>query len=83
MGGEKTVSVTAERPDQPGIERLLDLSDAVAARLYPGAFRQPITAETLRRADVTLLVARATRRAAHAAARPCSTCPTARSSSSA
>jgi putative acetyltransferase len=58
MGGAKTVAVTAERPDQPGIERLLDLSDVVAARLYPGSFRQPITAETLRRADVALLVAR-------------------------
>jgi putative acetyltransferase len=35
----KSVSVAIEPPDQPAVAALLDLSDAVAARLYPGAFR--------------------------------------------
>ncbi|THV14337.1 GNAT family N-acetyltransferase [Rhizobium rhizophilum] len=50
--------VAVEPPDQPDIQRLLDLSDAVAARLYPGAFRQPITAASLALPSVTLFVAR-------------------------
>jgi putative acetyltransferase len=50
--------VAVEPPDQPDIQRLLDLSDAVAARLYPGAFRQPLNAATLSRPEITLFVAR-------------------------
>ena len=50
--------IAVEPPDQPDIQRLLDLSDAVAARLYPGAFRQPITAASLALPSVTLFVAR-------------------------
>jgi putative acetyltransferase len=50
--------VAVEPPDQPDIQRLLDLSDAVAARLYPGAFRQPLTAASLALPSVTLFVAR-------------------------
>jgi len=50
--------VAVEPPDQPDIQRLLDLSDTVAARLYPGAFRQPITAASLALPSVTLFVAR-------------------------
>lgn len=54
----EVVSVGIEPADHPDIQRLLDLSDAVAARLYPGAFRQPLKAATLERPDTTLFVAR-------------------------
>ncbi|MDQ0422532.1 putative acetyltransferase [Peteryoungia aggregata LMG 23059] len=57
-GDAISVQVSAEPADQPDIQRLLDLSDAVAARLYPGAFRQPLTAASLARPGVTLFVAR-------------------------
>lgn len=50
--------VAIELPNQPEIQHLLDLSDAVAARLYPGAFRLPLNAVSLDRSDVVLLVAR-------------------------
>lgn len=53
-----SVSVGIEPADQPEMQRLLDLSDAVAARLYPGAFRQPLKAATLQSPDTTLFVAR-------------------------
>jgi putative acetyltransferase len=54
----KSVSVTIEPPDQPAVATLLQMSDAVAARLYPGAFRQPLNPATLSRPDITLFVAR-------------------------
>ncbi|MFN3502722.1 MAG: GNAT family N-acetyltransferase [Allorhizobium sp.] len=50
--------IAVEPADQPEIQRLLDLSDAVAARLYPGAFRQSLTAARLALPSVTLFVAR-------------------------
>lgn len=50
--------VATEPADQAEIQRLLDLSDSVAARLYPGAFRQPLKADTLARPGVALFVAR-------------------------
>lgn len=53
-------SVAKEPADQPEIQRLLDLSDAVAASLYPGAFRQPLNSATLSRPDIALYVARNT-----------------------
>ena len=53
-----SVSVGIEPADQPDMQRLLDLSDAVAAQLYPGAFRQRLNAATLQSPDVTLFVAR-------------------------
>lgn len=52
------ITVAIEPPDQPAIATLLDLSDAVAARLHPGAFRQPLNPATLSRPDITLFVAR-------------------------
>ncbi|MGC4410202.1 GNAT family N-acetyltransferase [Rhizobium rosettiformans] len=56
---EGQMLLTAVEPaDQPEIQRLLDLSDAVAARLYPGAFRQSLTAARLALPSVTLFVAR-------------------------
>ncbi|MFN3363977.1 MAG: GNAT family N-acetyltransferase [Allorhizobium sp.] len=50
--------IAVEPADQPDIQRLLDLSDAVAARLYPGAFRQSLTAASLALPTVTLFIAR-------------------------
>jgi len=50
--------VATEPADQAEIQRLLALSDSVAARLYPGAFRQPLKADTLGRPGVALFVAR-------------------------
>jgi putative acetyltransferase len=52
------ITVAIEPPDQPAVATLLQLSDAVAARLYPGAFRQPLNPATLSRPDITLFVAR-------------------------
>ncbi len=52
------VSVTVEPADQPAIQHLLDHSDTVALRLYPGAFRQPLTAAALARPDISVFVAR-------------------------
>lgn len=54
----QTIAVAVEAANQPDIQRLLDLSDSVAARLYPGAFRQPLTAASLALPNVTLFVAR-------------------------
>jgi putative acetyltransferase len=52
------ITVAIEPPDQPAVATLLQLSDAVAARLYPGAFRQPLNPATLSRPNITLFVAR-------------------------
>lgn len=57
-GDDLSVQVSLEPPDQPDIQRLFDLSDAVAARLYPGAFRQPLKASGLARPGIALFVAR-------------------------
>jgi putative acetyltransferase len=58
--GPLSLVVAIEPPDQPAVASLLDHSDAIAARLYPGAFRQPLNASTLSRPDITLFVARDT-----------------------
>ena len=50
--------VATEPADQREIQRLLDLSDAVAASLYPGALRQSLNCATLSRPDIALYVAR-------------------------
>jgi putative acetyltransferase len=55
---QQQLVIAVEAADQPEIQRLLDLSDAVAARLYPGAFRQSLTAASLALPSVTLSVAR-------------------------
>ncbi|WP_165826120.1 GNAT family N-acetyltransferase [Rhizobium wuzhouense] len=52
------ITVTIEPPDQPAVATLLRQSDAIAARLYPGAFRQPLTPATLSRPGIALFVAR-------------------------
>lgn len=56
--GRYPFTVAIEPPDQPAVATLLQQSDAVAARLYPGAFRQPLNPATLSRPDITLFVAR-------------------------
>lgn len=60
MGKPLAITVAIEPPDQPAIATLLQISDAVAARLYPGAFRQPLNPATLSRPGITLFVARNT-----------------------
>lgn len=55
---QQQLVIAVEAADQPETQRLLDLSDAVAARLYPGAFRQSLTAASLALPSVTLSVAR-------------------------
>lgn len=57
MGKPLAITVAIEPPDQP-IATLLQISDVVAARLYPGAFRQPLNPATLSRPGITLFVAR-------------------------
>lgn len=57
-GSVEGLSVRPEPADQPDVQRLLDLSDAVAASLYPGAFRQPLNATGLAREDINVFLAR-------------------------
>jgi putative acetyltransferase len=52
------VSVTLEHPIQAEVSSLLQQSDAVAARLYPGEYRRPINAESLAKTDTYVLIAR-------------------------
>lgn len=52
------LAVRVEPADQPAVQHLLDLSDAVAARLYPGAFRQPLTAAALARPGICVFLTR-------------------------
>lgn len=61
MNGVRTVnSVTVgrERPDQPGVLRLLDASDAFAASLYPAESNHLVDVATLLQPNVRFLVAR-------------------------
>lgn len=52
------ITVAIDSPDQTAVATRLQMSDAIAARLYPGAFRQPLNPATLSRPDITLFVAR-------------------------
>lgn len=52
------LTVKVESPLQGEVAALLLQSDAVAARLYPGEFRRPITPEALSKPGIHLLVAR-------------------------
>jgi len=54
----KSLLVTKETPVQSEVIELLKQSDLVAAKLYPGEYRRPITAESLTRLGTTVLVAR-------------------------
>lgn len=55
---QQFLTASIEPADQPDIDRLLALSDAVAARLYPGEYRRPLTGAALARDDVAVLIAR-------------------------
>lgn len=52
------IAVAVETPRQAEVAALLAESDAVAAALYPGAFRRAIDPAALDRPDVALFVAR-------------------------
>ncbi|MBS1166255.1 MAG: GCN5-related N-acetyltransferase protein [Proteobacteria bacterium] len=52
------ISVDIEQPLQTEVSLLLSQSDAVAAMLYPGEYRRPITAESLAKPDTYVVVAR-------------------------
>ena len=52
------IAVGIEHPLQSEISCLLAQSDAVAAKLYPGEYRRPITAESLAKPATYVLVAR-------------------------
>jgi putative acetyltransferase len=62
MGNMRTVtglaSVDVETSLQPEVARLLAHSDVVAARLYPGEYRRPITCESLANPDSYVFIAR-------------------------
>jgi putative acetyltransferase len=57
------IKVAVESPHQDEIAALLRLSDAVAAALYPGAFRRAITPASLDAPEISLFVARIAGRA--------------------
>ena len=50
--------VAVEPPDQPDVDRLLQMSDAVAERLYPGEYRRPINGRSLDAPGSLLFMAR-------------------------
>jgi putative acetyltransferase len=52
------IKVAVESPHQDEIATLLRQSDAVAAALYPGAFRRAITPASLDTPEISLFVAR-------------------------
>ena len=53
-----TVTISIEPPRQPEILRLLELSDAYAASLYPAESNHLVDVSTLEKATVSFLVAR-------------------------
>ena len=57
------INVAVENPQQDDIAALLRQSDAVAAALYPGAFRRAITPASLDATEISLFVARIAGRA--------------------
>jgi putative acetyltransferase len=52
------IKVAVESPHQDEVAALLSQSDAVAAALYPGAFRRAITPASLDATGISLFVAR-------------------------
>lgn len=50
--------VAVEPPDQPDVDRLLQMSDAVTERLYPGEYRRPINGRSLDAPGSLLFMAR-------------------------
>lgn len=59
-----SLSVDVEQPLQTEVSSLLSQSDAVAAALYPGEYRRPITAASLAKPDTYVIVARIAGKAA-------------------
>jgi putative acetyltransferase len=57
------IQIAVENPHQEEIVALLRQSDAVAAALYPGAFRRAITPASLDTPEISLFVARIAGRA--------------------
>ena len=57
------VSVNIETALQSEVSALLSQSDSVAAVLYPGEYRRPITAESLAKPGTHVLIARLAERA--------------------
>jgi len=53
-----TIEDPVEHPVQTEVESLLAQSDSVAALLYPGEYRRPITAASLAKPDTYVLIAR-------------------------
>lgn len=53
-----TLTVGVETPLQDDIAALLRQSDDVAARLYPGEYRRPITPDVLAKPGIRVVVAR-------------------------
>ncbi|MBW6424759.1 GNAT family N-acetyltransferase [Rhizobium sp. XQZ8] len=53
-----TVTIALEPPRQPGVLRLLELSDAYAASLYPAESNHMVDISTLEGADTSFFVAR-------------------------
>ncbi|THV23026.1 GNAT family N-acetyltransferase [Peteryoungia ipomoeae] len=52
------LEIAVEAAEQPDVDRLLQLSDAAAARLYPGEYRKPITRRSLDRPGTYVVIAR-------------------------
>ena len=52
------IAVSIEHPLESEVSCLLAQSDAVAAKLYPGEYRRPITAEALAKPGTYVLIAR-------------------------
>lgn len=52
------ISLSIEHPVQTEVASLLSQSDSVAAMLYPGEYRRPITAASLAQPDTYVLIAR-------------------------
>ena len=52
------IAVSIEHPLESEVSCLLARSNAVAAKLYPGEYRRPITAEALAKPGTYVLIAR-------------------------
>lgn len=55
---ENQFSIMAEIADQIDVENLMQISDEVAARLYPGEYRRPLNSKTLAADNIIVLMAR-------------------------
>ena len=51
-------SILAETADQADVEHLMQISDIVAAQLYPGEYRRPLNSKTLNADNIIVFMAR-------------------------